>query len=142
MNRSPKQTPKPLNTSLRWTLFFVGWLAVILGVIGIFLPVLPTVPFLLLAGACFGRSSERFYTWLLNHAHLGPLIRPYLHGHGISKTNKLKAICLIWVSIAVSAIFLINIYWVRGVLLVIGLGVTLYLLRLPTLEKEDHKSAN
>ena len=142
MNTDSDKTPKPLNTSLRWTLFFIGWIAIVLGVIGIFLPVLPTVPFLLLAGACFGRSSERFYSWLLNHAHLGPLIRPYLHGHGISKASKLKAIGLIWISIAVSALFLINIYWVRGVLVLIGLGVTLYLLQLPTLKKENHNSAN
>ncbi len=138
MNNSPTQTPKPLNTSLRWTLFFIGWLAIILGVIGIFLPVLPTVPFLLLAGACFGRSSERFYAWLINHTHLGPLIRPYLHGRGISRTSKLKAIGLLWISIAVSALLLINILWVKGVLLVIGLSVTLYLLKLPTLENNDH----
>lgn len=140
MNTTAEKTPKPLSTGLRWTLFIVGWIAIVLGVIGIFLPILPTVPFLLLAGACFGRSSERFYTWLIDHSHLGPLIRPYLHGHGISKASKLKAISMIWISITISAVFLIDLNWIRGVLVVIGLGVTLYLLRLPTLERERHDS--
>ena len=142
MNTSCDQTPKPLSPALRWILFIAGFIAIGLGVIGIFLPVLPTVPFLLLAVACFGRSSERFYIWLINHAHLGPLIRPYLHGRGITRASKQKAIGLIWVSISVSVIFLINILWVRGLLLVIGLGVTLYLLKLPTINNDDHSSDN
>ena len=137
MNTSCDQTPKPLSPALRWTLFISGFIAIGLGVIGIFLPVLPTVPFLLLAAACFGRSSERFYTWLINHTHLGPLVRPYLQGSGISRSSKLKAIGLIWASITISAIFLINIFWVRGLLLIIGLAVTLYLLKLPTTGNED-----
>ena len=137
MNTSCDQTPKPLSPALRWTLFISGFIAIGLGVIGLFLPVLPTVPFLLLAAACFGRSSERFYAWLINHTHLGPLVRPYLQGRGISLRSKLKAIGLIWASITISAIFLINILWVRGLLLIIGLAVTLYLLKLPTTVNED-----
>ena len=137
MNTAYDQTPKPLSPVLRWILFVTGFIAIGLGVIGIFLPVLPTVPFLLLAAACFGRSSERFYTWLINHTQLGPLVRPYLQGSGLTRASKLKAIGYIWASIAISAIFLVNIIWVRGLLLIIGLGVTLYLLQLPTIVKND-----
>ena len=68
---------------LRYALFAIGWLSVALGVIGIFLPVLPTTPFLLLAAACFARSSPRFYQWLVEHPRLGPWIRDYLDGNGI-----------------------------------------------------------
>ena len=62
---------------VRYLLMAVGWVSVVLGVIGIFLPVLPTTPFLLLAAACFARSSPRFYQWLINHRQLGPWIRDY-----------------------------------------------------------------
>ena len=64
---------------LRWILICCGWCCIAAGVVGIFVPLLPTVPFLLLAAACFARSSERFHSWLLEHSHLGPLVRDYLH---------------------------------------------------------------
>ncbi len=108
-------------------------MAVALGVVGIFLPVLPTVPFLLLALACFTRSSERCYTWLLDHARFGPLVRPYQDGRGMQRSTKVKAIALLWTSITISALLLTN-PWAQGTLLIVALGVTLYLLRLPTAE--------
>lgn len=117
---------------LRWTLHGIGCLSVALAVLGIFLPVLPTVPFLLLALACFTRSSDRFYSWLVQHEQLGPLVRPYLNGAGLPIKAKVKAITLVWSSILISAIFLVNLLWVRIALPIIAIGVTLYLLRLPT----------
>ena len=72
---------------LRYVLLAIGWLSVALGVIGIFLPVLPTTPFLLLAAACFARSSPRFYQWLVEHPRLGPWIRDYLDGNGIDRKS-------------------------------------------------------
>jgi len=129
---------KKINPVLRWTLLITGIIAVLLAIIGIFLPILPTVPFLLLAMGCFTRSSERFYLWLRNHNHLGPIINPYLEGDGIPRTNKIKAIALIWGSITFSAVFLINIIWVRILLLTIAIGVTAYLLYLPTTEQDNN----
>ena len=129
--------PKQLNPVLRWILLISGFVFIALAIIGIFLPVLPTVPFLLLASGCFARSSERFYAWLLDHTHLGPLLRPYLRGHGIPRATKLKAIALIWASIAISVLFLLETLWVRVCLLIIALGVTIYLLYLPTAEIDN-----
>ena len=129
---SSQDKTKTTNPALRWTLLTSGFLATTLGVIGIFLPVLPTVPFLLLALACFARSSERFYDWLLDHAHFGPIVQPYINGCGISRASKVKAIALLWASIILSAFFLIELVWVRSLLLVIACAVTLYLLYLPT----------
>lgn len=133
---------KTINPALRWALLLSGLVATVLGVLGVFLPVLPTVPFLLLALACFARSSERFYTWLLDHAHLGPMVRPYLNGRGLSQASKVKAIALLWFSILLSAFFMVEVAWLRGLLLLIASGVTLYLLKLPTLETESEDSGN
>ncbi|MDX9709179.1 MAG: YbaN family protein, partial [Trichloromonas sp.] len=118
--------------ALRWLLFACGWLSIALALLGLFLPVLPTVPFLLLALACFSRSSGRFYSWLVEHEQLGPLVRPYLAVAGMPLRAKVKAILLVWASILLSTFFLIDRLWLRILLPCIALGVTLYLLRLPT----------
>lgn len=124
-----KPGPAPI---LRWLIFACGWLSVALAILGLFLPVLPTVPFLLLALACFSRSSERFHSWLIEHEQLGPLVRPYLAGAGMPLKAKIKAILLVWASILLSTFFLIDRLWLQILLPLIALGVTLYLLRLPT----------
>ena len=83
-------TPRPRQRKgwVRYLLLGLGWLSVALGIIGAFLPLLPTTPFLLLAAACFMRSSERFYLWLINHKWLGPWVKPYLEGEGIPLKGK------------------------------------------------------
>lgn len=128
---------KPINPALRWVLLISGLFATGLGVLGVFLPVLPTVPFLLLALACFARSSERFYNWLLDHAHLGPIVRPYIDGQGMTRASKAKAIALVWTSITLSALLLIENSWVQWSLWTVACGVTLYLLNLPSRAVEE-----
>ncbi|WP_337058056.1 YbaN family protein [Pseudomonas sp. USHLN015] len=123
------------NPAVRYVLLVVGWLAVVLGVIGIFLPVLPTTPFLLLAAACFVRSSRRFYLWLVNHRHLGPWIRDYLEGNGIPLRGKVYAIGLMWISIAFSC-YLVPMPWARGFMLTSAVLVTVYILRQKTLGRD------
>lgn len=120
------------NPLLRGVLIAVGWLSVVLGVIGIFLPVLPTTPFLLLAAACFMRSSRRFYLWLVNHRHLGPWIRDYLEGNGIPLKGKVYAIGLMWASIGLSC-YLVAQPWARAFMLTSAVLVSLYILRQKTL---------
>lgn len=124
-NRSPM---------LRYVLLAVGWLSVALGMIGIFLPVLPTTPFLLLAAACFARSSPRFYHWLVEHPRLGPLIRDYLEGNGIPLKGKVYAIASMWISILFSC-YLVPLMWARGFMLTSAVLVTVYILRQKTLRK-------
>lgn len=125
------------STVFRWLLIVIGWLAVFAGVVGIFLPLLPTVPLLLLAAACFSRSSESFHTWLVEHDRLGPLIRGYLGGAGIPRRAKAAAIGMVWVSVPVSAVFFVPLPWVQLLLLAIAAGITVYLLRLPTKAAHD-----
>jgi len=118
---------------LRWLLICCGWVATVAGLVGIFLPIVPTVPFLLLAAACFGKSSQRFHSWLIGHRHLGPLIRDYLHGGGIPLRAKRMAIGMVWVSFPVSAVMFKDVKWLSILLIAIAAGITLYLLRLPTI---------
>ena len=115
---------------LRALLLLAGILSTMLAVAGIFLPVLPTVPFLLLAAACFARSSDRLHRWLLTHPRLGPVILAYQDGEGIPRRAKISAIVLIWISIPLSAWF-VPFAWVRVLLLAVGAAVTIYLLRQP-----------
>ena len=122
------------NRFFRNGILAVGFLATALAIIGIFLPLLPTVPLLLLAAACFARSSERFHNWLLNHQKLGPIIHCYLNGQGVPVRAKITAIGLIWFSISIS-VFFINPFWLKFLLVIIGFGVTLYLLSLATAQK-------
>lgn len=123
--------------AVRWCLLALGIICTGLAVLGIFLPLLPTVPFLLLAAACFARSSERLHRWLLDHRHLGPMLRGYLEGSGIPRRAKATAITLVWVTVPPSAIFVVPLPWVRVFLFGIALAVTIYLLRLPTLPDGD-----
>jgi uncharacterized membrane protein YbaN (DUF454 family) len=129
-----RQVHENRNPAIRYALLTVGWLSVVLGVVGIFLPVLPTTPFLLLAAACFARSSERFYNWLVNHPKLGPWIRDYLEGNGIPLKGKVYAIGLMWVSISFSC-YLVPMFWARTFMLTSAVCVTIYILRQKTLER-------
>lgn len=129
MAREPYETRNPL---LRYSLLALGWLSVALGVLGIFLPVLPTTPFLLLAAACFMRSSRRFYLWLVEHPRLGPWIRDYLSGEGIPRKAKGYAIALMWLSIGISC-WLVPLIWARAFMLTSAVLVSLYILKQKTL---------
>lgn len=120
------------HRSVRYALLTVGWLCVVLGVIGIFVPVLPTTPFLLLAAACFVRSSRRFYVWLVEHPRLGPWIRDYLDGNGIPLKGKVYAIGLMWSSIALSC-YLVQRPWAWAFMLTSAVLVSIYILRQKTL---------
>jgi uncharacterized membrane protein YbaN (DUF454 family) len=117
--------------TLRYLLFACGCLCVVLGVIGIFLPVLPTTPFLLLAAACFARSSKRFYLWLVMHPRLGPWVRDYLDGQGLPLKGKVWALVLMWASISFS-MWIVPLLWVRVFMLVSAICVSIYILKQKT----------
>ncbi len=116
-------------------LITIGWLSVILGVLGIFLPLLPTTPFLLLAAACFVRSSPRFYEWLVQHPKLGRYVLAYLEGSGIPKRAKYITIMMIFSTMSLS-IYWVPLVWVKFLLVGIGVCVSIYILKQPTLPAE------
>jgi hypothetical protein len=123
------------NHWVRRAFIVAGTIFIGLGVLGIFLPVLPTTPFLLLAAACYARSSEKFYHWLLSHRWFSGYIRHYREGKGVPCKAKATAISLIWVSILSSVIFVVHPLSAKAILILIAAGVTVYLLSLPTLKK-------
>ncbi len=104
-------------------IFFVG-----LGIIGIFLPILPTTPFLLLAAACFARSSKRFYNWLLNNRWFGNYIKNYREGKGVPLKVKVLSISLLWIAIIFSAFFWVSILFAKFILILVAIGVTIHIL--------------
>lgn len=123
---------KTRHTLLRWLLISAGLFCTGLGVIGIFVPLLPTTPFLLLAAACFARSSERFHRWLIEHNHLGPMVRGYLDGSGIPLRAKQTAITLVWLTLPPSALLLVPQIWAKILLLLLALAITWYIWSQPT----------
>lgn len=127
----PREIREHSNRLVRYLLLGSGLLSLVLGVIGIFVPLLPTTPFLLLSAACFMRSSRRFHTWLVTHPHLGPWIRDYLDGEGIPLKGKVYAIGLMWTSILLSCYF-VPVLPARIFLLTSAVLVTLYILKQKT----------
>ncbi len=109
----------------------IGILAIALGVLGIFLPLLPTTPFLLLAAACFARGSSTMHHWLMTHRLFGDYLRNYGEGRGIPLRAKIVALLMMWSSLGY-ALWRFESVWLTVALLVIGTGVSIYMIRLPT----------
>jgi len=114
----------------------IGVLSVGLAIIGIFLPLLPTTPLLLLAAACFMRSSDRLYNWLITHKWLGPYIRNYREHKAITRKAKIATLALLWGTIGYTAFGVISEWFLRILLLLVAIGVTAHLLSMKTLNKE------
>jgi hypothetical protein len=100
--------------------------------VGIFLPLVPTTPFLLLAAWCYARGSDRFYRRLLANRWLGPYIRNFREGRGLTLWAKVSTIAVLWLAISIAAGFVAPAWWSRLLLVGIAAAVTTYLLRMPT----------
>lgn len=110
----------------------IGTISLILGVIGLVLPILPTTPFLLLSAWCYYRGSPRFHDWLINHPYLGPIVQEYSDGKGMRKESKLKAIALTWMAVLLTAVFILTSLQVRALIIGIACIGTFVILRLKT----------
>ena len=120
---------------IRIVLIIAGTLSVGIGVVGIFVPILPTTPFLLLAAACYARSSQRFYCWLLNNKWFGNYIRSYLERKGVPLKVKLLTVALLWITIGCSVAFAVQSFVFRLILVLIAVGVSVHILRIRTLKQ-------
>jgi len=136
MSRPETFLQAPRSKLLRWTLRIAGILSLGLGVVGIFVPLLPTTPFLLLAAAAFVRSSPKLYAWLLNHKWFGSYIRHYREHRAIPLRAKVVALVLLWAMIGYTAIVAVTAWWLRALLIAIAVGVSVHLLSLRTLTPE------
>jgi uncharacterized membrane protein YbaN (DUF454 family) len=115
-------------TVKRKLLIGVGTLSTGLGIIGIFVPILPTTPFLLLAAACYMRSSERFYRWLISNRIFGAYVRNYIEGKGMPIRIKVLTILVLWLTIGLTATFGVQNMVIRIVLICVALGVTTHII--------------
>ncbi|WP_225376268.1 DUF454 family protein [Klebsiella pneumoniae] len=119
-------------------LTIIGWLAVALGTLGVFLPLLPTTPFILLAAWCFARSSPRFHQWLLYCSWFGGYLRHWQQYHAMPRGAKLRAIAMIVVTFAIS-LWLVKLTWVRIMLLVILACLLIFMWRIPVVDAKQQK---
>jgi hypothetical protein len=126
--------PEKLKRKL---LIVAGTISSAIGIVGIFVPILPTTPFLLLAAACYLRSSRKFYHWLLNNRFFGAYVRSYLQGRGMPLKIKVLTILLLWVTIACSSIFAVQALIIRVILLLIAIGVTVHIILIKTTHKNQ-----
>ncbi|MBU4268677.1 MAG: YbaN family protein [Acidobacteria bacterium] len=123
-----------MSKARKGLLALCGMVAVGLGAAGIFLPLLPTTPFLLLAAACFFRSSDRLYNWLITHRWFGRYIRQYREHRAISRQTKVATLVLLWGTLAFSGLVVLEVLWGRLLLLAVGVGVTMHIMSMKTLK--------
>ncbi len=121
---------------MKLLLALLGTLSLILGVIGIFLPVLPTTPFLLLAATLYLRSSKPLYDALLNHPYLGPYIRNFLEYRAIPLRVKVISVSTVWVTLLYCAFFVTHRWWLSLLFIVLAGAITFHILHYKTLRKE------
>jgi len=115
----------------RALLVVCGTLCVALGVVGMFLPLMPTTVFLLMGAACYARSSDKFYQRLISNRWLGGYIKNSREGRGMTRRQKGTTLAMLWVGILATMIFTVTALWVHLLLLAIALGVTVHVVKVP-----------
>lgn len=125
----------------QYLFILLGSVSLVIGVVGIFLPILPTTPLLLLAAFCYLRSSKRLYNWLINHKVFGAYIYNYTTYKAVTKKTKVCTLIFLWLSLIISMLMVSNIY-ITLVLLAVGTGVSIHVMTLKTLRSEDMEKYN
>lgn len=127
---------------VRMLWFIAGTICLVLGAIGILLPILPTTPFLLAAAACYYKSSERMHRWLLNNKLFGKYIRNYTEGKGLPMKTKIAALSLLWITIIFSTVFVLErllpallVLPMQLIMVSVAVAVSIHILRLPTFKE-------
>jgi len=123
---------KSISPVIKYFYLISGFLLVAIGVIGIFLPLLPTTIFLILASVCFVKSSPRANEWLRNHKVLGAYIKNYQDKSGLTITSKIFNLILLWGMITVSAFLFTDELYIKLLLFAIAIGVSIHLVMIKT----------
>lgn len=118
----------------KFLLIFLGFIFLAVGIVGIFIPILPTTPLIVLASVMFSLSNKKIYDYLANTKYLGAYIRNYRNKTGVPLKTKVLSIIYLWVSLFASCLF-IDKYYVHGILLGVGLAVSLHIILLKTQDK-------
>lgn len=120
---------------MKYIQIILGTVSLILGIVGAFIPVLPTTPFLLLAATLYMRSSERLYKWLLSHHYLGEYIRNFKEYKAIPMRVKVVSVLFVWLTLLYCAAFVAKEWWMSLAFIAIALGVSIHILHYKTLRK-------
>ena len=120
---------------MKYLLSALGMVSLALGVMGVFLPVLPTTPFLLLSAALFFRSSPRLYDWLLSHPRLGVYIKNFREYKAIPLRVKIVSVSLVWITLVNCAVFVAQVWWFRLFFILLAVGITVHILHYRTLKR-------
>jgi len=127
------------QTLTRWLLMTIGIISVGVGTAGIFLPLLPTTPFLLVAAACFIRSSDRLYQWLIHNRWFGSYTRNYQEHRTLPLRAKVITPVLLWTTMTYSVLILLHHWALQVLLILIAAAVTVHPLSLETMPKKTRK---
>jgi uncharacterized protein len=122
-----------VGLAVKALLISIGTLSIILGVIGIVIPLLPTTPLILLGAACYIKSSEKLYQKLIKNKWLGGYIKDFREKNGISRKNKIISITMMWLSICCTLLFIDISFLIRSILIIIAVTVSAYILSFDTL---------
>jgi uncharacterized protein len=117
---------------VRGLFLVVGALALLLGIAGVFLPLLPATPLLILAAACFARAYRPFYEWMLRHRWIGPMLHDWYIHRSLPYGTKVLAIVTMLVSFGISITFFVRPTWLKVVLALVALGLATWLYRIPS----------
>lgn len=126
---------KKSNQIIRAILLITGTISLVIGIIGIFIPLLPTTPLLLITAACYARGSDSFYNWFLCNKLFGNYIKNYREGKGVALNIKIISLSLLWTTILFSAVFVVSALLIKIVLITIAIAVTIHILTIRSIKK-------
>ena len=124
------------NKLIRSLLLICGFLFTFLALLGAILPLIPTTPFLIVASACFYRSSPRFYNWMMNNRYFGKYLRDYREGKGIRPGVKIAALTFLWLSSVISVLFFVPFLWLKILIISMAAGVTVHIRMIKTKKRD------
>lgn len=113
----------------KYIYILIGSSTLLLGMVGVFLPLLPTTPFLLVTAFCYVRSSQKRYQWLISHKRWGPYLHDIIENRSLNKKTRNWAITIQWISITVSIVLISSLY-ARLFLFILGVIATMVIMRL------------